>query len=123
MDGDLLSIVILEDDTGLCRAMERLFRLSGFVTRSFQSAEESGALQYASCARCLVVDVQLPCASGPAFYESLQVPRPPVVFITAFDVPATRRAVAALGDHTLLTKPFLGAALLEAVDEAMQRKS
>lgn len=122
MEGEPLSIVILEDDTGLCRALERLFRLSGFVTRSFQSAEASGVSHYAASARCLIVDVQLPGASGPAFYEALQPPRPPVVFITAYDVPATRQAVARTGHHTLLTKPFLGAALLDAVDKAMQRK-
>ncbi|CAG9231558.1 Response regulator receiver domain-containing protein [Paraburkholderia tropica] len=118
MNAEPLSIVIIEDDTGLCRAIERLFRHSGFVTRSFQSAEEAGAYDCALAARCLIVDVQLPGTSGPAFYEALQSPRPPVVFITAYDAPVTRQAVARAGQHALLTKPFLGAALLDAVGEA-----
>ncbi|MBN3855072.1 response regulator [Paraburkholderia sp. Ac-20340] len=121
MDGELISIVIIEDDAGLCRAMERLFRLSGFVTRSFHSAEDAGMSQYVASAHCLVVDIQLPGASGPAFYGTLHAPRPPIVFITAFDAPATRHAVASAGNHALLAKPFLGAALLKAVDEAMRR--
>ncbi|PVX60003.1 response regulator [Paraburkholderia unamae] len=120
MDGEPHLIVILEDDSGLRSAIERLFRLSGFKTRSFRSAEELGAADCASSARCLIVDVQLPGTSGPAFYGTLQLPRPPAVFITAYDEPATRRPVEGSGVHALLTKPFLGAALLGAVNEAMQ---
>lgn len=123
MNGAPNSIVILEDDTGMCRAIERLLRLSGFVTCSFQSAEEAGAYDCALGALCLVIDVQLPGASGPTFYEALQAPRPPAVFITAYDAPATRQAVAMAGQHTLLTKPFLGAALLDAVGTAIRNKS
>jgi len=120
MDGEPHLIVILEDDSGLRNAIERLCRLSGFRTRSFRSAEELGASDCASSARCLIVDVQLPGASGPAFYGTLRLPRPPAVFITAYDGPATRQAVEAVGDHALLTKPFLGTALLGAVSKAMQ---
>jgi FixJ family two-component response regulator len=121
MDTEAELIVIVEDDSGMRRAIERLFRLSGFDTRSFRSAEESGASACASSARCLVVDVQLPGVSGPDFYGALSMPRPPAVFITAYSGPATRRAVESTGNHALLTKPFLGAALLDAVTDAMQR--
>jgi FixJ family two-component response regulator len=121
MDAEPHLIVILEDDNGLRIAIERLFRLSGYETRSFQSAEESGASDCASSARCLIVDVQLPGASGPVFYGTLRQPRPPAVFITAYDGPAARRAVESTGNHALLTKPFPGAALLGAVNEAMQQ--
>ncbi|PVX86544.1 response regulator [Paraburkholderia unamae] len=121
MDGEPHLIVIIEDDSGLRSAIERLCRLSGFATRSFRSAEELAVSGCASSARCLIVDVQLPGASGPVFYEALRQPRPPAVFITAHDEPATRQAVAMTGQHALLTKPFLGATLLGAVNEAMQR--
>jgi FixJ family two-component response regulator len=121
MEGEPHLIVIFEDDSGLRSAMERLFRLSGFNTRSFRSAEESGATDCASNARCLIVDVQLPGASGPVFYGTLRQPRPPAVFITAYDGPAARREVESTGKHALLTKPFLGATLLGAVNEAMQQ--
>ncbi|MCP3711145.1 response regulator [Paraburkholderia sp. CNPSo 3274] len=121
MDGEPHLIVILEDDSGLRRAIERLFRLSGFSTLSFRSAEDSGISDCASSACCLIVDVQLPGASGPAFYGTLRQPRPPAVFITAYDGPATRNALKSTGQHALLIKPFLGAALLGAVDNAMQQ--
>jgi len=122
MDETLPLIVILEDDAGLRRAVERLLKLSGFNARTFESAEEPDLLAWASRAACLVLDVQLPGMSGPAFYLSVPAPRPPAVFITAFDGPATRRALANVGQHVLINKPFLGKDLLAAVHAAVRRQ-
>lgn len=115
MDEKRQLIVILEDDSGLRRALERLLRLSGFRTRSFRSAEDAEAVESAEEARCLVIDVQLPGISGPAFYGSLHAPRPPAVFMTAYDGARTRRAIESAGARALLTKPFLGEALIDEV--------
>lgn len=119
MNETLHSIVILEDDAGLRRAIERLLRLSGYDAQSFESAGEAGAARCASSASCLIVDVQLPGISGPDFYAALNAPRPPVVFITAYDNASTRRAAEATGAHPFLTKPFMGDTLLEAVKLAI----
>ncbi|QGZ59443.1 response regulator [Paraburkholderia acidiphila] len=111
-------IVIVEDDAGLRRALERLLRYSGFRTRSFRSAEDANLFESASTARCLVIDVQLPGISGPAFYDTLHAPRPPAVFMTAYDGARTRGAIESTGAHALLTKPFPGEALVEAISRA-----
>jgi FixJ family two-component response regulator len=118
MDEKPRLVVVLEDDMGLRRALERLLQLSGFRTRSFRSAEDGNVFDSACAACCLVVDVQLPGMSGPAFYQALRLPRPPVVFMTAFDGIRTRRAVESAGAHALLTKPFLGEVLIDAVCRA-----
>ncbi|WP_028218652.1 response regulator [Paraburkholderia oxyphila] len=119
MDEQRQFIVIVEDDYSLRRAVERLLRLSGFRTRSFYSAEDPHVFEWASAARCLVIDVQLPGLSGPAFYGTLHAPRPPAVFMTAHEGVRTRLAIESAGGHTLLTKPFLGDALIEEVMKAM----
>ncbi|CAB3809613.1 hypothetical protein [Paraburkholderia fynbosensis] len=109
------------DSRGRCklassgRAVERLQRLSGFHTRPFRSAEDADVFEFASTARCLVIDVNLPGTSEPAFYAMLDLPRPPAVFMTAFNGARTRRAVESAGAHTLLTKPFPGEPLVDAV--------
>jgi DNA-binding response OmpR family regulator len=41
------------------------------------------------------------------------------VFITAYDNAATRQAVSGAGGDVLLTKPFLGDVLIEAVRKAV----
>lgn len=115
-------IVILEDDAGLRRAIERLLTLSGFATRTFGSAGEPEVPTCSAMARCLIVDVQLPGTSGPAFYAAMPPPRPPAIFITAFDGPATRHALSEIADYVLINKPFLGQDLLAAVDAAMRRQ-
>ena len=118
MDEQRQLIVIVEDDSGLRRAVERLLRLSGFHTRAFHSAEDTEVFEWASTACCLVIDVQLPGVSGPAFYGTLHTPRPPAVFMTAYDGVRTRRAVESAGAHSLLTKPFLGETLIDEVLKA-----
>ncbi|MFP6562673.1 response regulator transcription factor [Paraburkholderia sp. B3] len=123
MDDQRQLIVILEDDAGLRRAVERLLRLSGFRTRSFRSAEEASVVECSGAACCLVIDVQLPGMSGPAFYGTLRSPRPPAVFMTAYDGPRTRRAVENTGARTLLIKPFLGEALIDSIGKAIADRS
>lgn len=120
-------IVIVEDDAGMRRALQRLLQVSGFDTLEFESAEAyAPANAPANATRvphCLVLDVQLPGASGAQFYEQLGEPRPPVVFITSHDNPATRSAVASAGGQELLIKPFIAAALLDAISRAVSRGS
>jgi DNA-binding response OmpR family regulator len=54
-------------------------------------------------------------ARGFDAYATLQPPRPPVIFVTAYDGAATRAAVSNAGGQVLLTKPFLGDVLIDAV--------
>ncbi|WP_176060792.1 response regulator [Paraburkholderia sp. BCC1876] len=114
-------IVVVEDDDGMRRALQRLLRVSGFDTLTFESAEAFVSANLARAPHCLVLDVQLPGASGPRFYEQLGVQRPPAVFITAHDSSATRSAILSAGGHELLTKPFVASDLLDAIARAVLR--
>ncbi|VVD72341.1 Response regulator protein TmoT [Pandoraea aquatica] len=111
-------IVILEDDTGMRRAVERLLTISGYRTRAFSSAGEDGVAESIRAAYCVVADVNLPGLSGPAFYQTLPSPRPPVVFVTAYDNEAARAEIRQSGGQELLPKPFLGNDLLSAIERA-----
>jgi FixJ family two-component response regulator len=114
-------IVIVEDDAGMRRALQRLLRVSGFDTLLFDSAEAYAPTKDSRVPHCLVLDVQLPGESGPRFYEQLGHPRPPAVFITSHDNPATRSAVASAGSDELLIKPFIAQDLLSAISRAALR--
>ncbi|ALS60374.1 hypothetical protein AT302_11930 [Pandoraea norimbergensis] len=100
------------------RAVERLLKLYGFRTRSFAGADDVGLIQCVRSAYCLVADVQLPGTSGPAFFAALPLPRPPVVFVTAYDNAKTRADIQRIGIAEVLTKPFLGSDLLAAIERA-----
>ncbi|KAA1000538.1 response regulator [Paraburkholderia panacisoli] len=121
MEGTQYLIVIVEDDDGMRRALERLLRISGYRTLAFDSAEAPGATNATVGVACLVLDVQLPGRSGPEFYAQLGAGRPPAVFITSHDSPATRRAISRFGGSELICKPFPGKVLLDAIVRAMHR--
>lgn len=116
-------IVVVEDDAGMRRALQRLLRVSGFDTHAFESAEAFASVNQPRTPYCLVLDVQLPGASGPQCYERLGAHRPPAVFITSHDSQATRTAITAAGGHELLTKPFVARDLLDAIARAVARGS
>ncbi|MFB9128669.1 response regulator [Paraburkholderia dipogonis] len=116
-------IIVVEDDAGMRRALQRLLSVSGFETLAFASAEAFAHVNDPRVPYCLVLDVQLPGASGPQLYEQLVYPRPPAVFITSRDGPATRNAVTSAGGDELLSKPFLAEDLLDAISRAVLRGS
>jgi FixJ family two-component response regulator len=120
MDETKQLIVVVEDDAGMRLALQRLLRASGFQTILFESAEALMSATGANGANCLVLDVQLPGASGPALYLQLGHDRPPAVFITAHDGPVTRNEVIGAGGNELLTKPFVAKDLLNAIARAMR---
>ena len=58
------SVVVVEDDAGMSKAIERLLRAAGFQTMSFASAEELLQTEAVDVAACLVLDIHLPGLSG-----------------------------------------------------------
>ena len=113
-------IVIVEDDDGMRRALERLLKAAGYVTQSFASAEAVLLTQAAHRAACLVFDVRLPGLSGPDLRERLSSrgELPPVIFMTALDEETGPNAVRRAGAVAVLHKPFDGKALIDAVERA-----
>ena len=115
MDGTQQLVVIVEDDAGMRHALQRLLHASGYRTQAFESAEALLAASGAKDAHCLVLDVQLPGASGIELYASLGQDAPPAVFITSHDSPDLRSAAARAGVAAVLAKPFLGHELMDAI--------
>ena len=111
------SVVIVEDDPSLSRALMRILRLGGIGATSYVSGEALLASDTLAGVGCLVLDVQLPEMSGFELRTRLATMTvlAPVVFITAFDTPEARAQAFAAGAAAFLTKPFSGRTLLETV--------
>ena len=116
MPGQHQSIVIVEDDAGMSKAMERLLRAAGFHPMSFTSAEELLKTEAANSAACLVLDIHLPGLSGLELGRRLVTSgRPkPVIFITGQDEVSLRDEAKRLG-CAYFRKPFEGKKLLDAI--------
>ena len=111
-------IVVVEDDDGLRRALQRVLVAGGYRARAFDSAEAMLAGGGAAGADCLLLDIHLPGSLGLALYEGLGADRPPAVFMTANADGGVREAALRVGAIAILSKPFLGSVLLDAMARA-----
>lgn len=111
-------VILVEDDGGLRSALERLLRASGFDAMAFSNAEDSLLVFDRERVDCLVVDLNLPAMSGLDLIDRLrerQVSTPAIV-ISAQDEPHVRAAAQRRSAAHFLAKPFLGSALIRALD-------
>ena len=113
-------MIVVENDDGMRRALQRMLEISGFATETFESAEALLAVDAATRARCLVLDIQLPGISGFELHRRLHAAEvsPPVVYITGYDSAAARDQSVALGAVAYLPKPFAVELLVDAVSRA-----
>ena len=105
-------VAVVDDDAGMLQAMCRVLETEGFVTEAFGTAEDFLASGAAARAQCLVLDVQLPGASGPELQRRLHTLGRwiPSVFVTGREPRPAGRC---------LLKPFPADSLVRAVHESM----
>lgn len=117
------SIVVVEDDAGMRKAIERLLRAGGFQCVSFASAEALLQAGAADTAACLVLDVHLPGLSGFQLQRQLRASgrQSPVIFITAKDDAAVRAEARRIGSVAYFRKPFDGKVFLREIVRALKR--
>jgi len=110
--------MVVEDDQGMREAIESLLDAAGIACAMYSSAEALLADPAASSAWCIVSDIKLPAMSGLQLLGALRArdAPPPVIVITAHDSPAVRADAEHAGAAAYLAKPFLGSALLAAID-------
>jgi FixJ family two-component response regulator len=118
-----LSVAVIDDDASVRTALRRLLQAAGYAVQTSASAEEFLGRPEQGRLACLVLDAQLPGASGLDLMRSLAAAGcpPPIVFITGHaDQASAARALA--GDAAdVLLKPFDGQALVDAVSRATAR--
>ena len=116
----LLSVV--DDDESVRESLPDLLRAFGFAARAFSSAEEFLSSDCVDETRCLILDIAMPEMTGPELHQELKSRRReiPIVFITAQRDETIRARLLKEGAAGFLLKPFSDAALLAAVNTALQ---
>jgi FixJ family two-component response regulator len=119
------TILVVEDDPGMSKAIGRLLRVADFQAMLFSSAEEFLETDSIECADCLIFDIHLPGMSGLELRDRLVSSGydVPVIFITAHDEPSTRAEAESLGCSAYFRKPFDGETFLRAVKLAADQKA
>ena len=112
-----LTLVVIDDDEHIRRAVGRLLRSHGHRVHVFESAE--AYLERTCDAGCAILDIDLPGLSGLELHERLKQEgrEIPIVFITAHD--ELRMVAAVKGTQwPLLRKPLDEHVLLDAIAQA-----
>jgi FixJ family two-component response regulator len=118
-------IAVVDDDASFLRSVGRLLRSAGHTVDAYASARQFLSALPASAPPCLVLDVHMPEMTGLELQERLaaQGTHLPIIFVTAYDTPATRQRVQGAGSVGLLLKPFDKEALLTAVRKALESRA
>jgi FixJ family two-component response regulator len=111
------AIIVVDDDDGFRKGLERLLKAHGFSVAGYSSAEEFETAADPDAAACIILDIGLGGASGIELGNRLSAAghTVPLIFITANDNEIVRRAAFNCGCLAYLQKPFPAAALIDAL--------
>jgi FixJ family two-component response regulator len=114
-------VLVVDDDPSILGAVERLLRVHGFDAEVFNTVESFLARPNLCGAACLVLDIHLNGMSGIELRRQLTLSGIdlPVIFITANDSEATRKAAMEVGCVAYLPKPFPTKLLMDAIESAL----
>jgi FixJ family two-component response regulator len=117
-DWERLSLVVVDDDEQVRKALRRLLQSLGHEVRVFGSAEELEAEP--GHADCLIVDVRLPGVTGLELRERIRMGGSsiPIVLITGDGGPSARDGTAGVAVQSL-AKPFDETELIAAIHQAV----
>jgi FixJ family two-component response regulator len=114
---------VIDDEDDVRQAVALLLRSVGLKAATYASAQEFLAQYRAGSPGCLVVDVRLPGMSGLELQERLAgagITLPVIVMTGHGDIQMAVRAMRA-GALDFIEKPFHDQALLDRIQEAIQR--
>lgn len=101
-------IAIVDDDPAVREGVTDLLNSMGFVSESFQSAEEFLGSDHLGSTACLITDGRMSGMSGFELHNRLVASgkRIPTILITAFPEEADRARALGAGMFCYLPKPF-----------------
>lgn len=114
-------VAVIEDDCAARKAIGRLLRVGNYEPALFDCAEAFMTHPPEPSPACVIIDIQLPGASGLDLQRQLRESgsRVPVIFTTANRDTAVRESACRQGCWAFFVKPSDGDALLAAVDSAV----
>ena len=122
MDVDKPFVAVVDDDTSVCRAIQRLLRSVGIAAGVFPSGDEFLDALWATPdydPGCVILDIQMPGTDGVEVQRRLGGRKLPAIFITVYDDDETRERVMAAGARAYVTKPFDDSVFIQSVCVAL----
>jgi two-component system, LuxR family, response regulator FixJ len=115
------TIFLVDDDPAVRDSLKLLLETYGFIVRDFASGSDFLASGERAENACLVLDMHMPIVSGLDLLEQLAVKSAalPTVIITGRADDSIRQRARAAGAYQVIEKPFDAAALLRAMNHAV----
>jgi two-component system response regulator FixJ len=115
------TVLVVDDDRSLRRALCRLLLQFGFDVRVFDSAETFLSSEIPAGRVCLLLDIYLPGMSGIELCAALDAAgrSVPAILMSARDDEGTERRAQKAGAVAILYKPIDEEVLLDAVARAL----
>jgi FixJ family two-component response regulator len=119
------TVIVVDDDLSVRRALRLQLRVAGFNVLVFQSGESLLGSDSPTDNACLLLDVYMPGMSGIELCRSLAAAgrRLPTVLMSASDDEVTRRVMREAKAVASLFKPFDEKTLLHAIWKALNNQS
>jgi FixJ family two-component response regulator len=113
-------VIVLDDDLGVLKGIQRLLTARGLDSELFTSAQDFETRAQLHSALCAVLDINLSGESGIDVRRRLTVHghRIPVIFITGNDSERIHRMAMEAGCVAYLVKPFSAESLMNAIEKA-----
>ena len=115
-------VYLVDDDASARNGMARFLRIAGHEVQTYESATDFVERIVPAENGCLVLDARMPGKSA----TQLQAEFPdkfrnlPIIIVSADDGPETRRKALELNAVSFFRKPVDGAALLDAIEWALE---
>jgi CheY-like chemotaxis protein len=117
VDKKTLTVIVVDGDESVRRAMKRLLMSNGYPVVTFESAEDLLQSSIECDKTCLLLDIRLPGISGLDLYAKIVSSglKFPVIFMTAHDDAQWQEKAERAGAIAFLRKPFGEQSLLSAI--------
>jgi FixJ family two-component response regulator len=115
------NIAVVDDDSSLLRAIERLLSTRSWVTKTFRSGQQFLASLTDERPDCLILDLHMPEMNGLEVQETLiskGIDIPTIIVTSNMDAAVRERCLTA-GAIAYLPKPVHRAELFAAIDAAL----
>jgi DNA-binding NtrC family response regulator len=120
------SVLVVDDDTGMLRALDKVLTGEGAVVTCADSAGDAVEILTGRQKRIdlVITDLRMPLVTGVTMIYAIHEIRPamPVIVLTAFGSPDIKAECLRLGAVVILEKPLDTPQLLTAVEAALASK-
>ncbi|MGD9366994.1 MAG: response regulator [Desulfobacteraceae bacterium] len=122
--GDVIKIMVVDDEAGICRNVEKILTKNDFEVTSATSAREALEIMQKESFNLMITDIVMPQMNGLELLKKVksQWPETKALTMTAFASTDTAHRAIRLGALDYLPKPFTPVELRDMVNDALSGK-